>query len=410
MKIARSLVVAAAAALIAPPAVAIAADPPQVRSTRAVLIDGTDGHVLYEQDADARGQIASVTKLMTASVALEELPLDKEIVAGNYKPSSPSESIVNLRPGERMEVADLLRALLLESANDAAATLARAASGSQQAFVEQMNREARKLGLRNTHFQNPIGLDSSDNYSTPRDLARLTRVLQRNEFFVETVKMPTARLLTGAFPRTIENRNGLIGKYPFVTGAKTGHTKKAGYALVGSGTRNGVELVSVVLGGPSRKARDADTVALLEYGFSQYRTATPVRAGATIDTASIEYFGDDKAKLTAARTVVLAVRKGERVRTVVDAPQRLEGPIEKGKRVGTIQVLVADKGEQRLALVTADEVPGASIFRKAANYLLRPWLLITIAVIVAALAIRGRRRRSAAAVARQRRRRVAKLE
>ena len=409
----RSFLLAAALALaLATPRLALAADTtgaPQVSGSSAVLVDAKDGHVIYADDPDTRSQIASTTKLMTALIALEKLPLDRELAAPPYHPDA-AESVINLRPGERMRVDDLLRALLLESANDAAVTLARGAGGSQQQFVRLMNRKARRLHLRNTHYENPIGLDDDQNYSTSRDLSKLARRLARNEFFSQTVKMPSARLLSGAFPRTIENRNNLVGEYPWVTGVKTGHTQKAGYVLVGSGTRNGVKLVSVVLDTPSESARDSDTLALLNYGFSLYHVAHPVRAGATVATADIKYYGDRQAKLTGARSLALPVRRGQRLRTRVRAPGELTGEIAKGKQVGTISVLLDGKRVRAVPLVTAEQVPGASIFRKAAFYLFRWQLLLMIALVAAIVYWRDRSRRRRAETARRRRREAARLD
>src|SRR5262245_28874355 len=173
---------------------------------------------------------------MTALLAVERLPLDGRVRAVPYHPM-PAESLIDLAPGERMSVADLLRAALIESANDAAATLARAAGGSERRFVRLMNREARRLGLSETHDANPVGLDEPGNYSSARDLTTLARVVLRNQFLAKTVDLPRARLKTGAHPRIVVNRNDLVGRVPWVDGVKTGHTNGAGYVLVGAGRR-----------------------------------------------------------------------------------------------------------------------------------------------------------------------------
>ena len=180
-----------------------------------------------------------------------------------------------------MTVSDLLEALLLESANDAAVTLARGVSGSTRRFVAAMNRRARRLGLADTSYANPIGLDDPDGYSTARDLAALAARLMRNRRFARIVDTPAARLASGARPRVVENRNLLIASNPFVTGVKTGHTLRAGYVLVGAaGTRRTGRVVSVVLGEPSEAARDADTLALLRWGLTRFRRVEPLRPGA----------------------------------------------------------------------------------------------------------------------------------
>ena len=178
---------------------------------------------------------------------------------------------------------DLLEALLLESANDAAAAIAENLSGSREAFVAEMNVRAEELGLENTSYANPIGLDDPANYSTARDLATLTRLLLERPRFARIVDMPVAELESGAISRVIDNRNTLVASTPWVTGVKTGHTTNAGYVLVGSAKgRGGAEVISVVLGEPSEPARDADTLELLTWGLGQFRrvqVARP-RAGA----------------------------------------------------------------------------------------------------------------------------------
>ena len=167
-----------------------------------------------------------------------------------------------------MKVSDLMRGLLLESGNDAAVTLAEGVSGSRKEFVSAMNRRARQLGLENTHYANPIGLDQEGNYSSARDLVTLATVLRTNTFFKKIVDSPSGTLKTGVHPRTFKNRNRLVAQYPWVNGVKTGHTRGAGYVLVGSGSRNGIQLISAVLGTPRETARDTTRSALLKWGFA----------------------------------------------------------------------------------------------------------------------------------------------
>src|SRR4029077_14441342 len=180
------------------------------------------------------------------------------------------ESVIGLRAGERMKVSDLVRGLLVASANDAAATLAVDVAGSRKKFVKLMNEQARKLGLPHTHYANPVGLDEPGNYSTVADLIKLALVLRRHAFFRETTNLGHVTLQSGDHPRPLTNVNALLNKVAYVNGVKTGHTQDAGYCLVGSATRDGITVVSAVLGDPSEAARDSDTLALLRYGLAQY--------------------------------------------------------------------------------------------------------------------------------------------
>jgi len=376
----------------------------------AILVDGRDGRTLYERNADAHRPIASTTKLMTALLAIEKLPLGRRIAAAPYRPA-PVESQLGLEPGERMSVADLLRALLLPSANDAAATLARGAAGSVRRFVRMMNRRAAALGLRDTHFANPIGLDEPGNYSSARDLARLARAVLRNRFLAETVDMPRARLLSGAHQRVISNRNDLVGRVPFVDGVKTGHTADAGYVLVGAATRRGgIRLVSVVLGTPSERARDADTLSLLRHGLGLFRRVDALSPARAVAEAKVAFFGDRRAAIRPARAVVVGVRRDQRVRTRIDAPGELHGPLPRGARVGSATVYLDGRRLRTVPLVTAGSVPAAGFPRKLAHWVFRPLALVPLALLAVLVAERRRRRLAAADAARRRRRRAARLD
>jgi D-alanyl-D-alanine carboxypeptidase (penicillin-binding protein 5/6) len=304
-----------------------------------------------------------------------------------------------LREGERIAVRDLLLGLLLESANDAAVTLARGATGSVRAFVARMNERADRLELRDTHYENPIGLDDPENYSSAIDLSVLARTLLRNRTFAAIVDLPSARLRTGARPRIVGNRNRLVTSVPWIDGVKTGHTQSAGYVLVGSGTRKRVRLVSVVLGAPSEAQRDADTLALLRYGFGLYRVARPVRRGVPVANAKVKFFGDREVALVARRNVRVPVRRGQRVRTRIAAPGELEGPLPGGARAGSVTVLKEGRTVRRVPLFTAEAVPEAGVVRKLTHstgfWLVLVGILAFIAFGIQRRSLRRRRRRQA---------------
>ncbi len=356
------------------------ADAPAPTARAAILVDARDGHVLYRRAPRARRPIASATKLMTALLAIEKLPLAKRLTAPKYD-AGPLESQIHLRPGERMSVADLMRALLLESANDAAVTLARGVAGSVPAFVQRMNARARALGLRDTHFSNPIGLDQPGNYSSAYDLSLLARRLLGNDTFATIVDQPSARLTTGARPRIVDNRNDLVARFPWIDGVKTGHTQTAGYVLVGAGQRRGVRLVSVVLGEPSEAGRDSDTLALMSYGFARYHRIRPLRASVPVATADVRYYGDRDVGLTVPRDVALVIRRGERVRVSVSAPGEVEGPLRAGARVGSARIFNGGRLVRIAPLVTAGGVPEAGPLRKASPYL--SWVAIVLGTALA---------------------------
>ena len=340
----------ATAGLIGAPALAA---PPQVPTAKsAIVVDAATGKVLFQKTPDEQRPMASTTKLMTALLTLEQAKPSEVFTAPPYR-ALTAESKINLRAGERMRVSDLLEGLLLESANDAAATLAVGISGSRPAFVAEMNLRAAELGLEGTSYANPIGLDDPENYSTARDLAKLSTRLMRKRRFARIVDMPAATLESGARQRVVTNRNDLVARFPFVDGIKTGHTLGAGYVLVGAGHKaGGARVITVVMGEPGELARDDDTLTLLKYGLSLYKPQRVLRRNRAVRSADIEHRGDDVA-LVPARNLTVSVARGERLSRRVRAPEEVEGPLRKGARVGTVAVLRDGRRVARVALVTA---------------------------------------------------------
>jgi serine-type D-Ala-D-Ala carboxypeptidase (penicillin-binding protein 5/6) len=392
-----ALVAASLALVLAtPPLAALAQEaerpPPVPGADAAIVVDGRDGDVMFAKNADERQSIASTTKLMTALLTLEG-SRPREVFASADYVAAPVESQIGLRPGERMTVRDLFVALLLESANDAAATLAEGVSGSVDAFVADMNERAAELGLEDTSYANPIGFDDRLNYSTASDLAVLSRELLRRPRFARVVDMPEADLDSGARPRTIDNRNTLVATHPFVTGVKTGHTLGAGYVLIGSAKgRGGARVISVVMGEPSEAARDADTLKLLRWGIGRFRRVRVLDGGRTMARADIEY-RDERAALVPARDAVLTLRHGERVRRRIRAPEELEGPLPAGSRVGSVTVFVDGERARRVPLVTAADVPDAGTMRVLISVLGVPLtVLLVIAIVLGAALVAMRLR------------------
>jgi D-alanyl-D-alanine carboxypeptidase (penicillin-binding protein 5/6) len=286
-----------------------------------------------------------------------------------------------------------MRGLLVESANDAAVTLAEGISGSRKAFVEEMNGRAEELGLDGTSYANPIGLDDPLNYSTARDLAALARVLLRDERFAEMVDMPTATLESGARRRVVATRNDLIPRVPEVDGIKTGYTGGAGYVLVGSATGStGAQVISVVLGEPSEAARDEESLALLRYGLAQFRRLAPVRERRAVARLGVAYH-DTEVPIVPARTVRVVARRDERVTTHTDLPEELAGELAAGERVGTVSVLRDGEVVKRVAALAGERVPGAGLPRRVVSSLGISLTVAALLGIVFAGAILGRRLR-----------------
>lgn len=390
------VVLLVAAGMVGPVPVAAAA-PPSVGAPSAVLVEPATGDIVFQHNANDRRFIASTTKLMTALVVLDKLSLDDVLAQVPY-PAGPAESLVGLRAGERMTVRDYLRGLLLASGNDAATTLAVRTAGSVKAFVRLMNERAKRIGLRNTHFATPVGLDVDGNYSTASDLVAMALVLRTSAFIRETTNRPDALLrVRGRHGRTIRvvNRNSLVRAVPFVNGVKTGHTSRAGYVLVGSATRDGVTVVSAVLGTPSEAARNADSLTLLRYGLQRYHVVSAVKRDRPVVTVPIRFRDGPGLQLVASRTVRRTARRSERLTTrIVGAPHEVEGPVPKGARLGTLLVIQRGKTVERVALVAARAVPSATATERLSDFGRRPGtiLLTTIFVACTLLLVLWRRR------------------
>jgi D-alanyl-D-alanine carboxypeptidase (penicillin-binding protein 5/6) len=318
---------------------------------------------------------------MTAYVARHELKLGDTVVAPPYQ-ALAAESLLGLQAGERIEVRDLLYGLLMVSGNDAAVALADAAAGSERRFVEQMNAAADRLGLDETSYANPIGLDEAGNYSTARDLARLAVTLRDDPVLRRIVDTAEYDTTSGARSRHLVNRNLLVLSVPWVNGVKTGHTLQAGYVLVGSGERKGVELVSAVLGSPSEAARDQATLDLLDYGFSRYHRKQPVEDGERLASADVRY-QDTTVPLVAGHSVSLAARDDQDLSVAIDAPAEVEGPLERGARLGEATVTLDGEVVDRVRLRAARPVAEASTVQRVDAAIPGPRAVVVILALAA---------------------------
>ncbi len=339
-------------------AVAAGPAPPPLGARAAALIDESSGQQLYGLNANAEVAIASTTKLMTALVTLHHARLRDMFTDPNFIPAA-EDSQIHLEPGERMSVHDLLTALMLPSADDAAEDLAyNVGHGSVARFVAMMNARARELHLTHTHYTTPIGLDTPGNYSSAADLVKLARYLLRSEPFIRgVVSKPSAVLRTGNHVRHVTNLNDLVRRYSWVNGVKTGHTLQAGYVLMASGTRHGMTLIGVVLGTSSEAARDSSALALLNYGFANFGLRTPVHAGEILARPPIKGETNRRARLIAASSYSHVFARSARVRVLVHAPAQLVGPLPAHAVVGSAVVMAGSHVQARIPLELAAAVP-----------------------------------------------------
>jgi D-alanyl-D-alanine carboxypeptidase (penicillin-binding protein 5/6) len=352
------LVLVLGATSLLTPRAASAAGPPLPGVRAAALIEENSGQLLFGRSENTEGAIASTTKLMTALVTLHHARLRDMFTDPDFIPAA-EDSQIHLEPGERMSVHDLLIALMLPSADDAAEDLAdNVGHGSVARFVAMMNARARELHLAHTHYTTPIGLDTPGNYSSAADLVKLTRYVLLTEPFIRAVvSKPSAELRTGNHVRHVTNLNDLVARYSWVNGVKTGHTLDAGYVLVASGTRDGMTLIGVVLGTPSEAARDASALALLNYGFAGFGLRTPIHAGEVLARVQVKGQPALHPRLIATSGYTHVFRRSARVRVRVRAPAELIGPLPAHTVVGSASVVVGGRVQARIPLELVSAVP-----------------------------------------------------
>lgn len=370
---------------------------PRIDAKSWILIDQRDGMSLTGSQVDRRLPMASTTKLMTAYLAIRRLPPGEIVTAPAYA-SDPVESLMGLEEGQRVSVRDLLLGLILLSGNDAAVALAEAVSGSVPAFVGLMNRTARRLGLEDTSYENPIGLDGPDHYSTAKDLAKLSRTLMEIPRFARIAGLREAVLTSYSPPLEIVSTNDFLLSNEWATGIKTGATIRAGYLLTSAGTRKGADLIGVVVGADSEMARDSETVELMDFGFSLYEERRPLRKGTAEASVPVRFRSGTALGLSPARSVVVGVRRGQRLAVKLGLPREVEGPIARGERVGFATVLLDGRRVARVGLLARSSVTAPTPFERVRGFLTGNLVLVLLgvfAIMVLALAYRRRRTRKA---------------
>jgi D-alanyl-D-alanine carboxypeptidase (penicillin-binding protein 5/6) len=250
-----------------------------------------------------------------------------------------------------------------------------------------MNRYAAALGLTNTHYANPVGLDSKKNYSSALDLAALTEELLKDPAFAKISDTREVTLKSVHPHRKIKTINELLEMAPWVTGVKTGHTWKAGYVLVGSGKKRGISLISVAIDAPTDETRFSDNLELLEWGFDQYHRKKALRKGEELASPSIRYSGGEL-PLVVGHNLKVAMRAGQHAEVTVDAPRKVTGPIRRGAHLGTATVTVAGLRAGKVPLVASRSIPAASSFDKARGWIGEHLLLLGAAgcaILIAAI-------------------------
>ncbi|MDD2502594.1 MAG: D-alanyl-D-alanine carboxypeptidase [Clostridia bacterium] len=345
--------------------------PPETSGKSSVLMDGGSGRPLYEENSREKLPMASTTKIMTAIVALEHCKLDEKVIVAP-EASGVEGSSIWLSPEETHTLEDLLYGLMLRSGNDAATAIAIHIGGSVEGFAKLMNQTARKIGAMDTNFMNPHGLHEENHYTTAYDLALITSYGMRNPDFeaIVSTKHHTIPWEGHKWDRAMRNKNKILWSYEGANGVKTGYTKKAGRCFVGSSKREGLQLVAVVLNcGPMFE----ESVALMDYGFANYKRVTLIEEGQAIQTLPIANGRKKEVQLVTKQDYTVALRSGEteKIRKKLILPSELEAPIEKGQWVGSLQIYMEDRLMEEIPLVTQQAVAKRTIwdfFRRVVRF------------------------------------------
>ena len=353
---------------------------PQIDAESYILIDYNSGKVLAEQNADARRDPASLTKMMTSYVIGQAMKAGKFkesdlVTVGNDawatgNPVFKGSSLMFLKPGMQVPVSQLIRGINLQSGNDACVAMADFAAGSQDAFVGLMNSYVSALGLKNSHFQTVHGLDAEGQYSSARDMALIGQALIRdvpNEYSIYKEKEFTFNGIRQT------NRNGLLWDNSLnVDGIKTGHTDKAGYNLVASATEGQMRLISAVMGGRTFKGRETESKKLLTWGFRFFETVNPLKAGKEFASEPVWFGDNDRASLGVDKDLYLTIPRGRmkdlKASYVLNTTE-LHAPLQKNQVVGTINFQLDGKTIDQRPLVVLEEIPEGNFFGKIIDYI-----------------------------------------
>ena len=355
---------------------------PQLNAQTYILMDYNSGAVLASLNPDQRQYPASLTKMMTSYVVGDALKTGKiknsdmvTVTENSWAQKFPGSSLMFLDLNTQVSVSDLMKGLIIVSGNDAAVALAEHTSGSQQAFIEQMNKFAQQFGLKNTYFTTVHGLDDPNQYSSARDMAIIGVHVIRDQ--PEEYKIYAEKEFKYNIKKPQPNRNGLLwDKTINVDGMKTGHTNNAGYNLVASATNSNTRLISVVMGVPTFKGREVESKKLLQWGFANFETVKSLAAGQPVKEEAVYYGDANKVKLRSINDSFVTVPKGKagelKARYELTSGN-LEAPLTKGQTVGKVIYQLDGKDIASNDLQVLDNVEEAGIFGKAWD-----WIALTI--------------------------------
>lgn len=335
----------------------------------AIMIEASTGEILFQKNKDEKLAPASMTKMMSMLLIMEEIEKGTlkwdEMITASEKASSMGGSQIFLKAGEKMSVTDMLKGIAIASGNDATVAMAERISGSEEEFVKKMNDKARKLGLSNTNFANATGLTADNHYSTANDMSLIARELVKHEKILE---------FTGTYedylrkdtksPFWLVNTNRLVRFYSGVDGLKTGFTNEAGYCLTSTAKRDNMRLITVVMNEPDISKRSSDTSRMLDYGFNTYMVKNIIDDKSIIDKAKVELGKIKEIDIIAKDKITVLSKKSEEERNITYKANidKLVAPIKKGDKVGTIDIIEDNKVIGVVDATVKENIDKANIF------------------------------------------------
>lgn len=344
--------------------------PPSTNAKSYILIDANSGKIIAEKNADVKRQPASLTKMMTLYVTSEAIQNGSislnDKVHISVKAWKTGGSKMFIRAGQYVTVADLIKGVIVDSGNDACVALAEHIAGTDSAFAKMMNDTAQKLGMTESHFVDSTGLPRPDHYSTAHDLAILARALIMN--FPQDYKWYKEKYFT--FNKIKQNnRNRLLWRDKYVDGVKTGHTSEAGYCLVASAKKDGMRLISVVMGTPTDEARAADSQQLLNYGFRFYETHLLYQGGVKLGTQKVYKGKENSVPAAIQYNLYVTIPNGQykNLKANLQGPKTLKAPINKGQSIGNLVITLNGKTVATRPLIALQADPLGGFFSRVSD-------------------------------------------
>lgn len=328
--------------------------PPKISAGAAVVLDTVSGRILYEKNAHSRRAMASTTKMMTAIVAIENGNLDDKVKVSK-RAASIRGSVINLQIGEELTLKELLYGMLIKSGNDAAIAVAEHVGGSVEGFAEMMNIKARELGLKDTAFRNPHGLDDNGHYSTAYELAKIARHALKNPVFSKMVGIQSMYITN----RSLNTTNEMLSIYPGADGVKTGYTGKAGRCLVTSVTREDWRIISVVLNCSSRSTRAQSSKDILDFAFSNYKIYNLAKEGEIENNINVHRGKINKVSAVVMKNIniPLTLSEKEKLKKTVNLKRTINAPVFKDVEIGEIRFSIDGKLIATTGLKTNETIP-----------------------------------------------------